>query len=322
MFGGFIDKRAFFSCGTSIGSLALLHLSFSYGSLRVFVAFQGLILDDIPGDVAVSIVGIYGMGIKADLGHVNNAVKIINRTQIQHLDAGSCQQYPLVGKPCPVYLPQKLLGLVVEEGLPFLTQGFLRRVDSLQDRCFQFGYRDAGECQFSEVEEQLRAPFVGLYLFHCEDAGEGGLVDGGDEIGDIGVFWHLQYHIVAEFEGVRENRGQFGLHDVVERKGGIVFGTYSAPGRADDDGIGMEGLDLKEIPIDELEAGWALAVHLEVALEHVQFVRVDVVGDVFLEIASEVHRDTAHSTKRFKDAGHFVLFHSLEQVEGDRFGYD
>ncbi len=321
MFDGFIHKRAFFCCGTSIGGLAVLHLSFSYGSLRVLVALQRLILDDIPRDVPVSIVGVDGVGIKADLSHVNNAVKIINRTQIQHLDADSCQRYPLVRKPCPVCLPQKLLRLVVEEGLPLLPQRFLGRVDSLEDRCFQFGYRNAGEGQFSEVEEQLGAPFVGLYLLHCEDAAEGGLVERSDEIGDIGVFGHLQYHILAEFEGVRENGGQFGLHDVIERKGGIVFSTYSAPRWTDDDGIGVEGLHLKEISIDEPEAGWALAIDLQVALEHVQFIRIDVVGHVFLEIASEVHRDPAHPTKGLKNTSHLVLFHPLQQVQGHRFGY-
>ena len=94
------------------------------------------------------------------------------------------------------------------------------------------------------------------------------------------------------------------------------------PPQGDDDRIGGKGLHLKEISVDELEAGGALAVDLQVALQHVQFISVDVVGNVFLEIASQVHGNAAHPAERLKHPYHLVLIHPLEEIEGDWFGND
>jgi hypothetical protein len=72
-----VEKGALFGGGVVVGGLAVLHLAFSDGPLRVFVAAQRLILEDIPGDVAVGVVAEDGVRVQAGLTHRNNAVKII-----------------------------------------------------------------------------------------------------------------------------------------------------------------------------------------------------------------------------------------------------
>ena len=77
MLDAVIQKRALFGGRARIAGLAVLHFSLGDGSLWIFIAFQGLVFVDIPGDVAMGVVGVDGAGVKFGLAHENNAVKII-----------------------------------------------------------------------------------------------------------------------------------------------------------------------------------------------------------------------------------------------------
>jgi hypothetical protein len=69
-------------------------------------------------------------------------------------------------------------------------------------------------CEFfvSDVNEKLWNFVVGHDFFNCENWTDVALDKDFQEILNVGVFWHLEHDVFAEFKSVVENVGQFWVH--------------------------------------------------------------------------------------------------------------
>lgn len=104
---------------------------------------------------------------------------------------------------------------------------------------------------------------------------------------------------------------------------GCVVARFNAsPRRTDDQGIGLEGLDGKEVAVDELEAVETLLIDLHVVLQHLDLMRIDIVDDVLLEAIAEMDGDASNPAEGLEDPFHLLLPKPLPQVNRNGLGDD
>lgn len=127
----------------------------------------------------------------------------------------SDQQDALVREPRPICLWQDLFGIFFHQCFDPFFLGFAGRLEICLEQGEEIWGRHAYERVTAEIDKELWASLIGLNFLYSEDPSEASLVYDSNKIWDVGVFGHLQHHILAELECVGEDGCQLWLHDSV-----------------------------------------------------------------------------------------------------------